>query len=140
MSRAFELTGSATTARSTALRGAICIATPELSQDGSGDGSLDDLYRYALDAAQMDYSHVADHQMGIDEEYNWWLTQKSSDVYLMPQRFVTLFGYERSVPYPNGHRNIVWSERGRAVLKIGQQEVKGEKCQWADSVSLPQSH
>ena len=99
----------------------------ELSQDGSGDGSLDDLYRYALDAAQMDYAHVADHQMGVDEEYNWWLTQKSSDVYLMPQRFVTLFGYERSVPYPNGHRNIVWPERGRTVLRIGAKEAKGEE-------------
>ena len=97
----------------------------ELSQDGSGDGSLDDLYRYALDAAQMDYAHVADHQMGIDEEYNWWLTQKSSDVYFMPQRFVTLFGYERSVAYPNGHRNIIWAERGRPVLKIGPKEAKG---------------
>ena len=97
----------------------------ELSQDGSGDGSLDDLYRYTFDAAQMDYAHVADHQMGVDEEYNWWLTQKSNDLYFMPQRFVTLFGYERSVPYPNGHRNIIWPERGRPVLKIGAQEMTG---------------
>ncbi len=73
----------------------------------------------------MDYAHVADHQMGVDEEYNWWLTQKSNDLYFMPQRFVTLFGYERSVPYPNGHRNVIWPERGRPVLKIGAQEMTG---------------
>jgi hypothetical protein len=97
----------------------------ELSQDGSGDGQLDDLYRYALDAAQMDYAHVADHQMGVDEEYNWWITQKSADLYFMPQRLVTLFGYERSVPYPNGHRNVIWAERGRPVLRIGAGENKG---------------
>ena len=97
----------------------------ELSQDGAGDGSLDDLYRYALDAAAMDYAHVADHQMGSDEEYNWWLTQKSNDMYHMPGRFVPLYGYERSVPYPNGHRNVIWAERGKPVLRIRPEEQKG---------------
>jgi len=97
----------------------------ELSTDGAGDGSLDDLYRYTLDAAQMDYAHVADHQMGDDNEYNWWMTQKSNDLYFLPERFVPLYGYERSVPYPNGHRNIVWASRGKAVLPIDAKERKG---------------
>lgn len=98
----------------------------ELSPDGAGDGSLDDLYRYALDAALMDYGHVADHQMGTDEEYNWWLTQKSNDLYHMPERFVVLYGYERSVPWPNGHRNVIWPNRGRPVLRIGDAERQGK--------------
>jgi hypothetical protein len=98
----------------------------ELSGDGAGDGSLDDLYRYALDAAAMDYAHVADHQMGNGEEYNWWITQKSSDLYYMPRRFTPLYGYERSVPYPNGHRNVVWAERGKPVLPISPGEARGE--------------
>jgi len=98
----------------------------ELSNDGAGDGMLDDLYRYTLDAAAMDYAHVGDHQMGNDEEYAWWITQKSNDLYYMPQRFVPLYGYERSVWWPNGHRNIVWAERGKPVLKIGQAEAKGD--------------
>jgi len=97
----------------------------ELSGDGSGDGSLEDLYRYNLDAAAMDYAHVADHQMGNDELYNWWITQKSSDLYYMPQRFVPLYGYERSVRYPNGHRNIIWAERGKPVLPIREPEASG---------------
>lgn len=97
----------------------------ELSNDGAGDGMLDDLYRYFLDAAQMDYAHVGDHQMGNDEEYNWWLTQKSNDLYYMARRFVPLYGYERSVWYPNGHRNVIWAERGKPVLKIGPAEAKG---------------
>jgi hypothetical protein len=98
----------------------------ELSGDGAGDGMLDDLYRYTLDAASMDYAHVGDHQMGNDEEYNWWITQKSNDLYFMPRRFVPLYGYERSVWYPNGHRNVVWADRGKPVLKIGPAEAKGD--------------
>ncbi len=98
----------------------------ELSGDGAGDGSLDDLYRYALDAAQMDYAHVGDHQMGNDEEYNWWITQKSNDLYHLPGRFVVMYGYERSVWWPNGHRNVVWATRGKPVLRIGEPERKGE--------------
>ena len=98
----------------------------ELSQDGAGDGMLEDNYRYTLDAAGMDIGHVADHQMGTDEEYNWWMTQKSNDLYYMPNRFVPMYGYERSVPYPNGHRNVVWAERGKPVLKIGPAENQGK--------------
>jgi hypothetical protein len=98
----------------------------ELSNDGAGDGMLEDLYRYALDAAAMDYAHVADHQMGSDDEYNWWFTQKSNDLYHMPGRFLVLYGYERSVRYPNGHRNVMWAERGHPVLRIAQQEQQGQ--------------
>ena len=36
----------------------------DLSWDGNRDGSLFDAYRYALDAAGMDYLGVADHQAG----------------------------------------------------------------------------
>ena len=107
------------------LRGDVHRHT-ELSGDGAGDGTLDDLYRYTLDAAQMDYAHVADHQMGDDDEYNWWITQKSNDLYFISERFVPLFGYERSLPYPNGHRNIIWATRGKVVLPIDAKERKGE--------------
>jgi hypothetical protein len=36
-----------------------------------------------------------------------------------------MYGYERSVPYPNGHRNVIWAERGQPVLRIGANENKG---------------
>ncbi len=98
----------------------------ELSQDGAGDGMLEDNYRYTLDAASMDIGYVSDHQMGQGEEYNWWITQKSNDLYYMPGRFVPMYGYERSVPYPNGHRNVIWAERGKPVLKISPEENRGE--------------
>ena len=99
----------------------------ELSGDGAGDGMLEDNYRYTLDAAALDIGYVSDHQMGQDEEYNWWITQKSNDLYYIPQRFVPMYGYERSVQYPNGHRNIIWAERGMPVLRIGPQEAQGRE-------------
>ena len=29
-----------------------------------------------------------------------------------------MYGYERSVPYPNGHRNVIWTERGHRTLPM----------------------
>jgi hypothetical protein len=29
-----------------------------------------------------------------------------------------MYGYERSVPYPNGHRNVLWPERGHRTLPL----------------------
>lgn len=85
----------------------------ELSMDlrGSPDGSLQDFYRYMLDAAAMDWGFVSDHQYGADRTYWWWLTEKAADLFLS-EGYASLFGYERSVRYPNGHRNIFHARRG----------------------------
>jgi hypothetical protein len=90
----------------------------DISPDGVGDGSLMDLYRYALDAAAFDFIVVTDHNMGGDKEYPWWRTQKSNDLYTLPNAFISMYGYERSVPYPNGHRNVLWTERGHRTLPV----------------------
>ncbi|HEV3205179.1 MAG TPA: CehA/McbA family metallohydrolase [Gemmataceae bacterium] len=90
----------------------------DISQDGIGDGSLMDLHRYALDAAAMDFILVGDHNMGHDNEYSWWRTQKANDLYTIPGAFISMYGYERSVPYPNGHRNVIWVERGHRTLPL----------------------
>jgi hypothetical protein len=42
----------------------------EMSNDGAGDGSLEDYFRYMIDAARMDTGIVSDHQEG-GEEYTW---------------------------------------------------------------------
>jgi hypothetical protein len=89
-----------------------------------GDGSLWDFYRYALDAASLDFSTVTDHQGG-GTSYNWWKAQKSSDLFQVPQRLTTLYAYERSVVYPNGHRNIVFAKRGIPILPIDPAEQTG---------------
>ncbi len=88
----------------------------EISGDGVGDGTLTDLYRYALDAAAFDYCFVSDHGMGSDRAYPWWRTQKSNDLFYLAGRFVPLYGYERSIKYPWGHRNVIWARRGHPTF------------------------
>ena len=85
----------------------------ELSMDlrGSPDGSILDFYRYMLDAAAMDWGFISDHQYGADRSYWWWLTEKAADLF-HTAGYASLFGYERSVRYPNGHRNILHARRG----------------------------
>jgi hypothetical protein len=98
----------------------------DFSTDFKYDGSLFEVYRYALDAAGFDYIVPTDHQVGFDQEFSWWQHQKYVDLFLMPGRFVPLFGYERSLRYPNGHRNIVWSYRGVRTLPIPEDEASGK--------------
>lgn len=90
----------------------------DISVDGIGDGSLQDLHRYGLDAAAFDFIMVGDHNMGQDNEYCWWRTQQANDLYTVPAAFISMYGYERSVPYPNGHRNVIWTERGHKTLPL----------------------
>jgi hypothetical protein len=96
----------------------------EISPDGAGDGSIEDYFRYMLDAARMDTGIVSDHNAGVDE-YTWWRTEKAIDLFHIPGGYTPLFGYERSVPYPNGHRNVVFAERGVHVLSISPAENAG---------------
>jgi hypothetical protein len=103
-----------------------------LSADGVGDGSLWDLYRYVFDAASLDFSTVTDHQGGATA-YNWWKIQKSTDLFHTPGRLTAIYAYERSVLYPNGHRNIVFPRRGAPILPIAPAEQQG-KSRSADVV------
>ena len=101
----------------------------DISGDGIGDGGLQDFYRYALTAGQYDFMLVTDHQYGGSGEgleYNWWRTEKSEDIYRVPGRFWPLFGTERSLKYPNGHRNTIFATRGIRELPIGREEAAGD--------------
>lgn len=88
----------------------------EISMDGGGDGSIIDQFRYMLDAADMDWAGCCDHDNGDHREYTWWITQKLTDIFYAPGRFVPMFSYERSVGYPEGHRNIIFVQRGVHTL------------------------
>ncbi|MBI4909109.1 MAG: exo-alpha-sialidase [Acidobacteria bacterium] len=99
----------------------------DLSWDGNRDGSLDDSYRYALDAVAFDYQGVCDHQAGQSIPYNWWRIQKAVDLYTIAGKFVPVYSYERSLPWPNGHRNVVFAERGRPLLEIPEAERRGQE-------------
>jgi hypothetical protein len=101
----------------------------DISVDGVGDGSLMDLHRYARDAAALDFVVVTDHNMGGDKEYPWWRTQKANDLYTLPHAFISMYGYERSVPYPNGHRNILWVERGQRTLPLPKRAIRKQMAE-----------
>jgi hypothetical protein len=88
----------------------------EISADGGADGSLEDMWRYALDAAQLDWIGNGDHDNGGGKEYTWWLIQKTTDMYTISPRFIPMFTYERSVAYPHGHRNVMFDHRGVRTL------------------------
>jgi Protein of unknown function (DUF3604) len=84
----------------------------EISMDGGLDGTLIDQWRYILDAAALDWVGCCDHDNGGGREYSWWTTQKLTDIFYAPGKFAPLFAYERSVSYPEGHRNVLFAQRG----------------------------
>ena len=108
----------------------------EISMDGAIDGSLVDAYRYALDAAQLDFLGVSDHNYGqwldtdgpddptSDNEFQFWRTQKSADLFHVPGRFTPLYGYERTTNFPLGHRNIFHARRGVFSLRVPKLHVR----------------
>ena len=91
----------------------------EYSGDGNNDGSLNDTYRYSMNAAELDFLGLSDHHGsgGPNIEYINWLLQQRVDVFTVPGRFVPLYGYERGAGYPNGHRNIMFAERGNPTFR-----------------------
>ncbi|MDH7569125.1 MAG: hypothetical protein QHJ73_06020, partial [Armatimonadota bacterium] len=99
----------------------------EISWDGNGDGSIIDAFRYAIDAAAMDFLEVTDHNQntGPDDPYVWWRTQKVTEAFNNPPAFVGLFGYERSLSFPNGHRNIISDHRLPAVFPFTRRPEGG---------------
>lgn len=88
----------------------------ELSWDGGGgvDGNLQEFYRYMIDAAAMDFGASTDHQGG-SYDYWWWYSQKMTDMHHLPGIYTSIFGYERSVTQPNGHRNVFFADRSGQV-------------------------
>ncbi len=84
----------------------------DISYDGGGDSNQYDMYRYLIDAVSQDFMAALDHDNGGGQEYSWWRTQKACDLFCIDDVFETLYGYERSVGYPNGHRNVTFARRG----------------------------
>jgi hypothetical protein len=84
----------------------------EFSAHRDQDGLLEDAWRYALDAADMDWIGNGDHDNGEGSEYMWWHFQKMTELFQNPPRFVAMHVYERSVVYPNGHRNVIFPRPG----------------------------
>ena len=88
----------------------------EISGDGGNDGPLEDMWRYGIDVAGMDWLGNGDHDNGNGREYTWWLIQKTTDAFRIAGVFEPPFTYERSVAFPEGHRNVVFATRGIRTL------------------------
>jgi hypothetical protein len=99
----------------------------EISMDGGGDGTILDQYRYLIDGSYMDWAGCCDHDNGAAREYTWWVSQKLTDIFYAPGHFIPMFNYERSVAYPEGHRNVIFAQRGIRPLprlpKTGDEPV-----------------
>lgn len=83
------------------------------------DGSLEDSFRYSIDAAAMDWMGNGDHDNGQHHEYCWWQIQKTTDLFHHAPVFTSTLTYERSVVYPDGHRNVMMPKRGVRPLPRG---------------------
>ncbi len=86
----------------------------ELSVCRTGtDGSLEDAYRYAIDAAELDVLCVTDHvqHVKILNDYDFWRTGKTADLHRVAGLHQPFYGYERSQRFPYGHRNIIGLRR-----------------------------
>jgi hypothetical protein len=97
----------------------------DISFDGDLDGGVLEFYRYMIDAAGMDYGALTDHHAGDNKEFFWWVLQKHAKMFYYPGRFTPLFAYERSLRFPNGHRNLIWSKEGVHALATTPAEEAG---------------
>ena len=89
------------------------------------DGSLLDTYRYAMDAAQLDWVGPTDHNEVLGgrwpdglRDYQWWYVQKTADLMTHTPAFIGAYSYEHSMMRPAGHRNILFLKRGAPLRMI----------------------
>lgn len=99
----------------------------EFSAHRDWDGPFEEVWRYGLDVADMDWIGPGDHDYAIGHDYMWWLQQKAADLYHQPGSFSAMYSYERSVSYPSGHRNVILPRRGIRPLPrmTGRERVNG---------------
>ena len=106
----------------------------DLSADSQKDGDLLFQYRYALDAGALDFLAVTDHS-GAERlnyyKYQWWRTRQVATMFNQPGRFATFFGYERTVTFPGGHRNVISTRREMQPVPISDEEFTGNES-WTE--------
>jgi hypothetical protein len=104
----------------------------EISSHRDQDGPFEEIWRYGLDTASMDWIGPGDHDNGVGpqqmtHEYTWWLSQKQIDIYHHAPVFMPMFTYERSVVYPSGHRNVIFAKRGiRPLPRMSSQPQQNQ--------------
>jgi len=96
----------------------------DVNHHGRPDGALEDAYRYARDSAVLDFFASTEHigaeplAMGLNP-MTWWRIQKYCDLMRVPGVFQPVYGYERSMGSPGGHKNIFFTRRGGPLVGTG---------------------
>ena len=90
------------------------------------DGCIVEQFRYAYDAASLDFLGTSDHtDIGKPyDPYEWWCNQKLADVFYVPDFFNSFYVYEREQVWPWGHRNVIFRERGGPIIYIKRELYK----------------
>lgn len=98
-----------------------------------GDGCILEHFRYAYDCAALDFMGTSDHtDVGKKmDPYEWWHTQRMVDAFYAPGKFTSLYAYEREQPYPWGHRNVVFAQRGGPVVYLAREIYRNSPWQEA---------
>ncbi len=106
-----------------------CHRHTDIRGHGAVDGSTEDTYRYAIDAAQLDFVGPSDHNEAIGgtwpdglRDYQWWVTQKLVDVMTHEPNFWGIYTYEHSMARPGGHRNALFLRRGAPMRGIDRRK------------------
>ncbi len=114
------------------------------------DGSLIDTYRYAIDAARLDFLAISDHDQDLLkhryerkqsplQDYAWWRSQKYCDLFYIAGRFLTLYGYEHGGSFlkRGGHKNVVYLKRGNPCYEEDAPEDLFRVLQGKEVVVIP---
>jgi hypothetical protein len=115
------------------------------------DGSLLDTYRYAIDAAGLDFLGISDHDQdllkhryerttqGPLQDYAWWRSQKYCDLFHIPGRFLALYGYEHGGSFQarGGHKNVLFLQRGQPCYEQDSPEELFHVLQGTEAVVIP---
>ena len=108
----------------------------EFSAHRDWDGPFEEVWRYALDAADMDWIGPGDHDFAVGQDYLWWLQQKLTDMHHLPGKFSGMYSYERSARYPSGHRNVIFPRRGIRPLPRSSDKEYNEGTEQGGSADI----
>jgi hypothetical protein len=129
-----------------------CHRHTDIRGHSAVDASVLDTYRYAIDAAQLDFLGTSDHNEVLGgrwpdglRDYQWWTVQKTVDLMSHAPAFLGVYSYEHSMARPAGHRNILFLKRGAPLRMIDRN--KGQQApdnappvlwEWAEKNVLTQ--
>ncbi|NOZ19603.1 MAG: hypothetical protein GXP25_00780, partial [Planctomycetes bacterium] len=108
-----------------------CHRHTDIRGHSAVDASILDTFRYAMDAAQLDFLGLGDHNEVFGgrwpdglRDYQWWWTQKAVDLFDCPPHFVGIYSYEHSMSSPAGHRNLLFLKRGAPLRAVDRASKK----------------